>query len=110
MKEVGREWTVIFSPENGRFQFTSNSIKYFVGQTATMSFWRIVEPDLKIMNKPIPGFGPLRVVLPKSAGRHLSFTKAAAELYVTPAAISRQIGELEDRNSVFACSCAPATR
>ena len=60
-----------------------------------MSFWQIVKPDLKIMNKPIPGFGPLRVF--ESAARHLSFTKAAAELYVTPAAISHQIGELESQ-------------
>jgi LysR family glycine cleavage system transcriptional activator len=58
-----------------------------------MSFWRIVKRDLKIMNKPIPGFGPLRVF--ESAARHLSFTQAAAELNVTPAAVSHQIGELE---------------
>ena len=60
-----------------------------------MSFWRIVKPNLKVMSKPIPGFGPLRVF--ESAGRHLSFTNAAAELNVTPAAISHQIGELESQ-------------
>jgi DNA-binding transcriptional LysR family regulator len=31
----------------------------------------------------------------ESAGRHLSFTKAAAELNVTPAAISHQVKALE---------------
>src|SRR6187549_2349281 len=32
----------------------------------------------------------------ESAGRHLSFSRAAEELYVSQAAISRQIRELED--------------
>lgn len=36
----------------------------------------------------------------ESAGRHLSFRKAAAELHVTPAAISHQIRQLEDHLGV----------
>lgn len=43
----------------------------------------------------IPGTGSLRAF--EAAGRHLSFTRAAEELHVTPAAISHQIKEFEDQ-------------
>lgn len=51
---------------------------------------------------------PMRKALPsldllpgfESAARHLSFTKAAAELYITQSAISRQIKTLEDELGV----------
>ncbi len=42
----------------------------------------------------LPPLNALRAF--ESAGRHLSFTKAAAELNVTPAAVSHQIKTLED--------------
>lgn len=42
-----------------------------------------------------PGLRSLRAF--DAAARHLSFTKAAAEMNVTPAAISHQIRELEDQ-------------
>ncbi|HEY7763414.1 MAG TPA: transcriptional regulator GcvA [Aestuariivirgaceae bacterium] len=45
------------------------------------------------MNR-IPGLGALRTL--EAAGRLMSFTKAAAELGVTPAAVSHQIREFED--------------
>ena len=47
------------------------------------------------MGRTIPGLGSLRVF--DAAARHLSFTRAAAELNVTPAAVSHQIGELEEQ-------------
>ena len=47
------------------------------------------------MSNSIPGLGALRVF--EAAGRLLSFTQAAAELNVTPAAVSHQIGELENQ-------------
>jgi len=43
--------------------------------------------------RPLPPLNALRAF--ESAGRHLSFTKAAAELNVTPAAISHQVKALE---------------
>src|SRR5689334_20795539 len=43
----------------------------------------------------IPGTGSLKVF--EAAGRHLNFTRAAAELHVTPAAVSHQIKEFEDQ-------------
>lgn len=46
------------------------------------------------MARPLPPLNSLRAF--ESAGRHLSFTKAAAELHVTPAAVSHQIKTLED--------------
>ena len=46
------------------------------------------------MARPLPPLSALRAF--ESAGRHLSFTKAAAELNVTPAAISHQIKALEE--------------
>ncbi len=46
------------------------------------------------MNRPLPPLNALRTF--EAAGRHLSFTKAAAELHVTPAAISQQLKTLED--------------
>lgn len=46
------------------------------------------------MARPLPPLNALRAF--ESAARHLSFTKAAAELNVTPAAISHQVKALED--------------
>jgi len=46
------------------------------------------------MAKPLPPLNALRAF--EAAGRHLSFTKAAAELNVTPAAISHQVKALEE--------------
>ena len=46
------------------------------------------------MARPLPALNALRAF--ESAGRHLSFTKAAAELNVTPAAISHQVKALEE--------------
>lgn len=46
------------------------------------------------MAKSLPSLKALKAF--ESAGRHLSFTKAAAELNVTPAAISHQIKGLEE--------------
>jgi len=46
------------------------------------------------MTRPLPPLNALRAF--ESAGRHLSFTKAAAELNVTPAAISHQVKALEE--------------
>src|SRR3990167_5105140 len=44
--------------------------------------------------KPLPPLNALKVF--ESAPRHLSFTKAADELHVTPGAVSQQIKALED--------------
>ena len=46
------------------------------------------------MVRSLPPLNALRAF--DSAGRHLSFTKAAAELNVTPAAVSHQVKALED--------------
>lgn len=46
------------------------------------------------MARRLPPLTALRAF--EAAGRHLSFTQAAAELHVTQAAISRQVRELED--------------
>ena len=46
------------------------------------------------MARPLPPLNALRAF--ESAARHLSFTKAAAELNVTPAAISHQVKGLEE--------------
>ena len=46
------------------------------------------------MARPLPPLNALKAF--ESAGRHLSFTKAAAELNVTPAAISHQVKALEE--------------
>jgi LysR family transcriptional regulator, glycine cleavage system transcriptional activator len=53
---------------------------------------------LKIMLEQFPGLRSLRAF--NAAARHLSFTKAADEMGVTPAAISHQIKELEDQIGV----------
>jgi LysR family glycine cleavage system transcriptional activator len=45
------------------------------------------------MSHPLPPLALLRTF--EAAGRHLSFKKAAAELHVTPAAVSQQIKALE---------------
>ena len=50
------------------------------------------------MLRHIPGLQALKAF--DSAARHLSFTKAAHELFVTPAAVSHQIKELEDVTGV----------
>ena len=47
------------------------------------------------MKKPLPALSGLRAF--EAAARHLSFTKAAAELNVTPAAISQLIRQLEEQ-------------
>lgn len=46
-----------------------------------------------MMARPLPPLNALKAF--ESAGRHLSFTKAAAELNVTPAAIGHQVKALE---------------
>lgn len=46
------------------------------------------------MAQPLPPLNALRAF--ETAGRHLSFTKAAAELNVTPAAVSHQVKALEE--------------
>jgi LysR family glycine cleavage system transcriptional activator len=46
----------------------------------------------------LPPLNALRAF--EAAGRHLSFSKAAAELHVTPAAISQQVRALEDHLGV----------
>src|SRR3954452_6907115 len=46
----------------------------------------------------IPGLSALKAF--DSAARHLSFTKAANDLAVTPAAVSHQVRELEDQIGV----------
>ena len=56
------------------------------------SFVRKIQ--VKKMARPRPPLNALRAF--ESAGRHLSFTKAAAELNVTPAAISHQVKALEE--------------
>ncbi|WP_296559371.1 transcriptional regulator GcvA [Pigmentiphaga sp.] len=45
------------------------------------------------MNPQLPPLNPLRVF--ESAARHLSFTEAAAELHITPGAVSHQVKALE---------------
>src|SRR5919206_4509827 len=50
------------------------------------------------MSRQIPGLGALRTF--EAAARHQGFTKAAAELGVTPAAVSSQIRALEDQLGV----------
>lgn len=47
------------------------------------------------MSRKLPPLNSLRAF--EAAGRHLSFTKAALELHVTPAAISHQIKALEEQ-------------
>jgi LysR family transcriptional regulator, glycine cleavage system transcriptional activator len=46
------------------------------------------------MHRPMPPLNALKAF--EATARHLSFTKAAAELHVTPAALSHQIRGLED--------------
>ena len=46
------------------------------------------------MARDLPSLNALRAF--EAAGRHLSLTKAAGELHVTPAAISHQVKGLED--------------
>ena len=45
------------------------------------------------MSRPIPSLNALRAF--EAAGRHLSFSKAAEELHVTPAAVGHQVKVLE---------------
>src|SRR4029077_8414088 len=51
------------------------------------------EPQ-RSMRRPMPPLNALKAF--EATARHLSFTKAAAELHVTPAALSHQIRGLED--------------
>src|SRR2546428_4215934 len=46
------------------------------------------------MRRPLPPLNALKAF--EATARHLSFSKAAAELHVTPAALSHQIRGLED--------------
>ena len=46
------------------------------------------------MRRPLPPLNALRAF--EATARHASFSKAAAELHVTPAALSHQIRGLED--------------
>ena len=46
------------------------------------------------MSRPLPPLNALRAF--EATARHASFTRAAAELNVTPAALSHQIRGLED--------------
>jgi LysR family glycine cleavage system transcriptional activator len=46
------------------------------------------------MERRLPPLNALRAF--EAAGRHLSLTKAAEELHVTPAAVSHQVKALED--------------
>lgn len=46
------------------------------------------------MNKPVPSLDRLAVF--DAAARHLSFTKAAAEMFLTQSAVSRQVAALEE--------------
>ena len=50
------------------------------------------------MARSLPPLNALRAF--EAAARHLSFTKAAAELHVTPAAIGQQVKLLEDHLGV----------
>ena len=50
------------------------------------------------MAKRLPGLASLRTF--EAAARHLSFTKAADELHVTPAAVSAQVRALEEQLGV----------
>ncbi len=50
------------------------------------------------MARNLPPLNSLRAF--EAAARHLSFTKAAEELHVTPAAISHQIKALEEQLGV----------
>ncbi len=58
------------------------------------------QPNLPIPHPAdrVPPFGALRAF--EAAARHLSFKKAAAELHVTPSAISQQVRLLEDHLGV----------
>lgn len=50
------------------------------------------------MTDRLPPFGSLRAF--EAAARHLSFSRAAEELFVTPAAVSQQVRALEDHYSL----------
>ena len=52
----------------------------------------------RAMTERLPPLNALRTF--EAAARHLSFTKAAAELFVTQAAVSHQIKSLEDHLGV----------
>lgn len=51
------------------------------------------------MSKPLPSLKALRAF--ESTARHLSFNKAAKELYVTTAAVSQQVKSLEDQLGII---------
>jgi LysR family glycine cleavage system transcriptional activator len=52
------------------------------------------KPHLTRLTDPLPPLNALRAF--EAAARHLSFKRAAAELHVSPAAISHQVKALED--------------
>jgi len=52
------------------------------------------EESSDAMSRPVPPLNPLRAF--EVAARHLSFTRAADELFVTPSAVSHQIKTLEE--------------
>lgn len=54
----------------------------------------VKNPMVSAMTRSLPPLNALKAF--ESSGRHLSFTKAAAELNVTPAAISHQVKALEE--------------
>ena len=63
------------------------------------------ERNLLVMRRPLPPLNALKAF--EATARHLSFSKAAEELHVTPAALSHQIRGLED---LLASSCSIARR
>jgi LysR family transcriptional regulator, glycine cleavage system transcriptional activator len=50
------------------------------------------------MARPLPPLNALRAF--EAAARHLSFSRAAEELHVTPAAVSHQIKQLEEHLTI----------
>lgn len=59
--------------------------------------WEAFTFPQRMQNKPLERLPPLDLLLSfEAAARHLSFTKAAAERFVTQSAISRQMRALED--------------
>ncbi|WMQ74943.1 MAG: Glycine cleavage system transcriptional activator [Sodalis sp.] len=75
---------------NGQIIITRIKIKM-----PMLALLMILSPEKRLpMSKRLPPLNALRVF--DAAARHLSFTKAADELFVTQAAVSHQIKSLED--------------